>query len=59
MSRLTKLEMELMTHDPIAQIRQCLACTAPVCTNCVYYSYRDRHETAKQRGRRVRDHAEA
>lgn len=57
MRQLTRLEVELMTHDPIAQVQRCLSCTEAYCTNCVDWLYRCAHESAKQDDGRRGGHA--
>ena len=53
MSRLTELENELMTRDPIATVQDCLHCTRDKCTNCLSWSYRKKHEKQKRGGKRT------
>ena len=53
MSKLTELENELMTRDPIATVQDCLRCTRATCANCLDWSYRKKHEKQKQGGKRT------
>lgn len=37
--KLSKIEIELRTHDKIEQIQYCLQCKQSECTNCIAYGW--------------------
>lgn len=49
---LGRLEQELWTHDPIAQIKKCLSCPLEDCTDCISFG-RYKRKYAVQRNKKI------
>lgn len=58
MQKLTELERELHTRDPLTQVQRCLTCAKGSCVNCVAHPRQPTKIRTPRRRRRL-VHAEA